>query len=137
MCGTIGFGENPEPLAEITNSIGMKLRLIPAGEFVMGSQQSGPQHKVRITRPFYLGVYEVTQAEYEKVMGKNPGYFSKGGRGAGRVSGKDASLFPVEMVSWDDAVELCRKLDAGSFRFCDPDKKAPRGILGPFGRLAR
>ena len=101
---------------EITNSIGMKLRLIPAGEFTMGSQDSGPylgpRHKVWITNPFYIGVYEVTQSEYEKVMGANPSGFSKGGRYAGRVSEKDTSGHPVEMVIWDDATEFCMKLSA-------------------------
>src|SRR5687768_3134624 len=70
--------------ATLTNSIGMKLALIPAGEFLMGSPDSDPaardderpQHRVRITRPYYLGTYEVTQEEYEKVMGHNPSFFS-------------------------------------------------------------
>jgi formylglycine-generating enzyme required for sulfatase activity len=92
---------------EITNSIGMKLRLIPAGEFMMGSPASDssasrtekPQHKGRITKPFYLGMYEVTQAEYEKVMGENP-------------SKDKGATKPVEMVSWDDAAEFCKKLSA-------------------------
>jgi len=92
---------------EITNSVGMKLKLIPAGEFMMGSPESDEwaqddeksKHRVRITKPFYLGVYEVTQAEYEKVMGENPGSF-KGGSN------------PVEMVSWHDAVEFCKRLSA-------------------------
>ena len=64
---------------EMTNSIGMKLVLIPPGEFLMGSpegevgrQARERRHQVRITKPFYLGVYEVTQAEYERVMGTNP-----------------------------------------------------------------
>jgi formylglycine-generating enzyme required for sulfatase activity len=98
----------------------VKFKLIPAGEFLMGSPESDsdarryekPQHKVRITKPFYLGVYEVTQAEYEKVMGKNPSEFSKGAKLAHKVSGKDTSGYPVEMVSWDDAVEFCKKLSA-------------------------
>jgi len=92
---------------EIVNSIGMKLKLIPAGEFMMGAPESNddahqtekPQHKVRITKPFYLGVYLVTQAEYEQVMAKNPSRFE----GATR---------PVESVSWDDAVEFCQKLSS-------------------------
>ena len=61
---------------DITNSLGMKLKLIPAGEFLMGSpvgeaerEADEYQHRVRITKPFYLGVYEVTQGEYERVMG--------------------------------------------------------------------
>jgi formylglycine-generating enzyme required for sulfatase activity len=88
-----------------TNSIGMKLVLIPAGEFLMGSPDSDsdalsdekPQHTVRITKPFYLGATEVTQQQYERVMGTNPSNF------------KGAQL-PVERVSWEDAVEFCRKL---------------------------
>jgi len=113
--GRIEFHLKPTPPAEplqpgrevITNSIGMKLKLIPAGEFSMGSPESeegrssdeGPQHRVRITRPFYLGVHEVTQTEYERMMGNNPSHF------------KAASL-PVENASWDDAIEFCRKLSA-------------------------
>jgi formylglycine-generating enzyme required for sulfatase activity len=91
---------------EITNSIGMKLVLIPAGEFMMGlpdsaSGSSGekPQHRVRITKPFYIGATEVTQWQYEKVMGENTSYLKE--------SPSDA---PVECVSWDDAREFCRKL---------------------------
>ena len=91
----------------ITNSIGMKLTLIPTGEFMMGSPDSGsgassdekPQHRVRITKPFYLGATEVMQGQYEKVMGRNPSDFKE--------SGPDA---PVEQVSWDDAQEFCQKL---------------------------
>ena len=96
-----------EPPRELDNSIAMKFRLIPAGEFTMGSPDSDsgarstekPQHRVRITKPFYLGTTEVTQGQYEKVMGKNPSNFKE--------SGPDAS---VESVSWDDAQEFCRKL---------------------------
>jgi formylglycine-generating enzyme required for sulfatase activity len=90
---------------EVTNSIGMKLKLIPPGEFLMGSADSDwdagdaekPQHTVWISKAFYLGVTEVTQEQYERVMGANPSTF------------KGAQL-PVEKVSWDDAVEFCRKL---------------------------
>ena len=65
--------EPEEPPAEITNSIGMKLRLIPEGEFVMGSPESDddaddderPQHQMQITKPFYLGLTEVTQGQWE------------------------------------------------------------------------
>jgi len=92
---------------EMTNSIGMRLKLMPAGEFMMGSPESdkpamshgSPQHKVRITKPFYLGVYEVTQAEYARVMGENPSRFRRASN-------------PVEQVSWDDATEFCKKLSA-------------------------
>jgi serine/threonine-protein kinase len=117
---------------EITNSIGMKLVLIPPGEFTMGSPKElieeelkthagdawytdhlpgeGPQHRVRITRPFYLGTYLVTQGEYERVMASNPSEFSATGKGKDKVAGQETKRFPVEMVSWDEAVEFCRKL---------------------------
>jgi len=103
---------------EISNSIGMKLVLVPAGEFRMGSPNSeegrsgyeGPQHKVRITKPFYMGKYEVTQGEFQEVMGRNPSRFSTRGENKWQVSGMDTNRFPVENVSWNDAVEFCRKL---------------------------
>jgi formylglycine-generating enzyme required for sulfatase activity len=70
----------------------------------------GPQHRVRITRPFYLGTYLVTQGEYERVMASNPSEFSATGKGKDKVAGQETKRFPVEMVSWDEAVEFCRKL---------------------------
>jgi formylglycine-generating enzyme required for sulfatase activity len=89
---------------QITNSLGMKLNLIPPGEFTMGSPESEEnrgvdetQHQVKITKPFYLSVHEVTQAQYERVMDDNPS------------RSKDAAK-PAETVSWDDAVEFCREL---------------------------
>ncbi len=85
----------------IMNSIGMKLKLIEPGEFMMGSDKGQdvekPVHKVRITKAFYIGVYEVTQEQYEKIMGENPSYF----RGAN---------IPVDSISWDDAVLFCKRL---------------------------
>jgi formylglycine-generating enzyme required for sulfatase activity len=85
----------------LTNSIGMKLRLIPAGEFQMGQSDGKsdeqPVHRVRITRAFYLGIHEVTQAEYRAVTGNSPSFFK----------GDD---LPVEQVSAGDADEFCRRL---------------------------
>ena len=117
---------------EITNSIGMKLVLIPPGEFPMGSPKElieeelkaqdtpvwykndlpgeGPRHHVRITRPFCLGTYVVTQEEYQRVVGTNPSAFSATGQNKDRVAGQDTKRYPVETVSWDDAVEFCRRL---------------------------
>ena len=72
---------------EITNSVGMKLVRIPAGKFSMGSPEGEgpdderPEHEVEITRPFYLGVYEVTQKQFKAVMGYNPSYFSRNEEG--------------------------------------------------------
>ena len=81
----------PDQLAlgdPIVNSVGMVLVPIPAGEFLMGSPASESrrdedetQHLVKIAKPFYLSVYEVTQQQYEKVMGTNPRAFSATGDG--------------------------------------------------------
>jgi formylglycine-generating enzyme required for sulfatase activity len=96
---------------EITNSIGMKLVLVPKGTFMMGSpesdvnrQKNETQHEVTISKGYYLGVHEVTQAQYEKVIGKNPSHFQ------GAVVSNENADIPVENVSWDDAVEFCKKL---------------------------
>ena len=95
----------------------MKLRLIPAGTFQMGSREheegregDETQHQVTLTKAFYLGVHEVTQGEYERVIGANPSWFSKAGGGSHDVKGEVADRFPVETVSWFDAVEFCNKL---------------------------
>ena len=110
------------PFSTITNSIGMKLVLIPAGEFLMGSPDSDeeasdgekPQHLVQITKPFYLGVYEVTQGEYERVLSESPSAFSRTGGLKDEVAGKDTNRLPAEEISWEDAMEFCRKLSAMS-----------------------
>ena len=106
--------ENPEPPRTITNGIGMNLVLIPAGTFLMGStkkeqvrEDEQVQHQVTLTRDFYLGMTQVTQAQYKKVMGMNPSYF----RGK-EVKGRDSSEFPVDSVSWEDGLEFCKKLSA-------------------------
>ena len=88
---------------EISNLIGMKLRLIPAGSFLMGSDsddaldEEKPVHRVEITKPFYMGVYPVIQGQYKAVMGENPSKY----KGSSR---------PVDTVSWVEAVAYCRKL---------------------------
>jgi formylglycine-generating enzyme required for sulfatase activity len=101
----------------IKNSIGMTLKLIPSGEFMMGSPDDEkvaspsekPQHKVRIS-PFYLGTYEVTQAQYQAVMGNNPSWFSANGGGKDEVVGRSTGQHPVEQVSWLDSLNFCNKL---------------------------
>jgi formylglycine-generating enzyme required for sulfatase activity len=83
---------------------------VPGGTFMMGSPETeanrskaeGPQHQVTL-RGFYMGKYEVTQAQYQAVMGTNPSSF-KGGD------------LPVENVSWNDAVEFCKRLSAKTGR---------------------
>jgi formylglycine-generating enzyme required for sulfatase activity len=86
----------------LTNSIGMELRLIRAGEFLMGSNggddDEKPPHRVRVTRSFYLNAHEVTQGQYRQVMGHTPSEFT----------GSDS--LPVERVSWFEAVAFCNAL---------------------------
>jgi formylglycine-generating enzyme required for sulfatase activity len=99
-----------EPTKEITNSIGMKLVLIPKGTFTMGSPANEElraldevEHEVTISKDLYLGVTEVTQSQYAKVMRVNPSTF-KGEKDP------DKSDYPVENVSWHDAVDFCKRL---------------------------
>jgi formylglycine-generating enzyme required for sulfatase activity len=99
----------PEPVAKrFTNSVDMEFVLIPAGKFKMGSprgeqdrDEDERQHKVTISRPFYMQTTEVTQAQWEAVMGDNPSYFEE--------CGDDC---PVERVSWDDCQEFIRRLNS-------------------------
>jgi uncharacterized protein (TIGR02996 family) len=106
--------------ATLTNSVGMQFVLIRPGVFWMGSPVSengryadeSPRHRVRITRPFYLGRYPVTQQQYQRVTRQRPSNFRQGGGGAELVAGLDTSRFPVESVSWLDAVAFCAALSA-------------------------
>jgi formylglycine-generating enzyme required for sulfatase activity len=94
---------------EITNSIGMQLKLIPGGKFQMGSPDSEPdrdddetRHLVKISRPFYLSVHGATQQQYEKVMGTRPWQ--------GKNFVKEGADYPAVYVNHDDAAEFCRRL---------------------------
>ncbi|MDX1963033.1 MAG: SUMF1/EgtB/PvdO family nonheme iron enzyme [Pirellulales bacterium] len=91
----------------ITNSVGMKLMPIPKGQLQMGSGGSSrfkeARHEVTITRDYYMGAFEVTQGQYLKLIGNNPSHFQ------GYQVG-DSSNHPVDQVSWEDAVEFCKKL---------------------------
>ena len=89
----------------VVNGVSMEFVPIPKGEFMMGSESreaipdEKPVHRVRITKAFEMGRYQVTQAQWEAVMGSTPSYF----KGADR---------PVEQVSWNDAQEFLSKLNA-------------------------
>lgn len=141
---------------EQTNSIGMKLVLIPPGEFDMGSTPEeiaaeiaaakennqtphsldsiageGPRHHVKITKPFCLGMYPVTQTEYQQLMRTNPSGIvaepmdismfdpplsdaeAKARKSIPKhLVSNDTSRHPVDTVSWDDCTEFCRRLTA-------------------------
>jgi len=96
---------------EVVNSIGMKLLLIPAGAFTMGSPASEigrydeeTQHQVTLTKPFYMGRTEVTQGQWKKVMGTT--------LWKDNLFVEEGDDYPAVYVSWDDAVEFCKKLSA-------------------------
>ncbi|MCG3194940.1 MAG: formylglycine-generating enzyme family protein [Thermoanaerobaculia bacterium] len=100
----------PQPVPRtLANSLGMEFVWIGPGEFEMGSlpgeterdRDEGPVHRVRLTRGYYLGKHEVTQGQWKALMGNNPSGFSS--------CGADC---PVERVSWHDAHEFIRKLNA-------------------------
>ncbi len=103
-----------------TNSIGMKLVLVPAGKFKMGSPDGeaerdpdeGPVHEVEMARRHYVGAYEVTQAQYKKMTSASPSHFASTGRGADKVKGMDTSSFPVDSVTWMEAKLFCERLSA-------------------------
>jgi len=114
------LGVKVEEEIDLGNGVKMTLVLIPAGEFLMGSppttspeqlvkvfggnldefQREFPQHRVKISKPFWLGKTEVTQAQWEAVMGDNPSQF------------KPRPQNPVEMVSWNDCQGFLQKLSA-------------------------
>ena len=159
--GSLSFAIADERMAasgekQITNSIGMKLTLVPAGEFMMGSGESAeataaffkknygmdfltadffkdehPQHRVRITKPFYLGTYHVTRGQFRRFVkdsgyetdaekGDNPGAWGWNPEKKELGFHKDFSWrnagfqqtdeHPVLNVSWDDAVAFCKWL---------------------------
>ncbi len=114
---------------EQENSLGMKLRLIPPGRFLMGATPQeinlaieqgrqanelpwyfervateGPQHQVTISRPFFLGICEVTQKEYDLLMGNDQPERHAATRPY------DSDRWPAQFVSWEDSLEFCRRL---------------------------
>lgn len=103
------FGQQ---LKAITNSIGMKLVLIHAGSFAMGSPVEELErkdrellHEVTLNKSYYLGVHEVTRWQYENVIGPQPNRFK-------------TNPLPIQNVNWEDAVVFCTKLSEL------PDEKA-------------
>lgn len=94
-------------IVDLGNGVFIEMVWIPSGEFVMGSPEDepgredneGPRHRVLISRGFWMGKYEVTQAQWGIVMKSNPSHFP----GLGQL--------PVEMVSWADCIKFIKKLN--------------------------
>jgi sulfatase modifying factor 1 len=99
--GLFAYGQQRAPTAG--NMLGMAFVEVKAGSFMMGSNDGRdnekPVRRVTITRDFWMGKFEVTQRQYQQLMGSNPSNWK----------GDD---LPVEKVSWNDAMEFCRKLTA-------------------------
>ncbi|MBI5724250.1 MAG: formylglycine-generating enzyme family protein [Planctomycetes bacterium] len=106
-------GPQDELALDLGNNVTMKLILIPPGRFTMGNPENepirdnedarnndkGPRREVTISKPFYMGIYEVTQAQYEAVMGeKNPNHYFEN------------PAKPENCVTWNEAVKFCEKL---------------------------
>jgi formylglycine-generating enzyme required for sulfatase activity/serine/threonine protein kinase len=127
-------------ILDLGDGIKMEFARIPAGEFMMGKpdseprarpdgtsigdfrvaeeQKEKPHHRVRISSDFEMAIYPVTQEQYEKVMGSNPSHFSAAGAGKSKVERMDTRQYPVEMVSWYESNEFCRKLSELTGRPC-------------------
>jgi formylglycine-generating enzyme required for sulfatase activity len=109
--------EDAQITLALDGNLTMKLTLIPAGKFLMGSpagekdreDEEGPPHEVTISKPFYVGVYTVTQAQWKAVMGTTVAQQRD-------RADKDSSLFgvgddhPMYFVSWEEAVDFCKRL---------------------------
>ncbi len=102
----------------VSDGVALKFKWIPPGRFMMGSPaeephrdgDEGPQHLVKISKGFYLGLYEVTQRQWEAMMGSNPAIFQQGNDNLDR---------PVESVSWNDVqkfIDLLNTKGFGNFR---------------------
>ena len=89
----------------LPGNVPLELVHIRAGSFTMGSPASEPErlsyetlHRVTLTKDYWIGRYEVTQWQWQVVMGSNPSNFKKG------------YCYPVEYVSWEDAMKFCQKV---------------------------
>jgi formylglycine-generating enzyme required for sulfatase activity len=102
-------GEKLEDVTYHKNSLGLEFVRIEPGEFLMGQpgrdRNTGPSHRVRITRPFLMGAREVTQSQWTEFMGTTIEQLRKANDGVG-------PNLPMYNVSWHDAVEFCRRLGA-------------------------
>ena len=100
-------GSEKVELIDLGQRVKLEMVLIPAGKFVMGTPDpeknrkvyGETQHEVTLTKPFYMGKYEVTLEQWNAVMGKNP------------IRGRGAKL-PVDKVSWEECQEFVKKLNA-------------------------
>ncbi|MGE3536009.1 MAG: formylglycine-generating enzyme family protein [Candidatus Tectimicrobiota bacterium] len=97
-------GAQAPPDKTFTDSLGIEFILVPAGTFKMGAENGDsderPVHQVTISKAFYLGKYEVTQAQWQAVMGKNPSLFT------------GEANRPVDQITWEDTQAFLARLNA-------------------------
>ena len=104
-----GLKKEVEEKADLGKGVSLEMVLVPVGKFMMGSPASEKgldadetQHEVTLTKPYYMGKYEVTQEQWDAVMGNNPSSRTKGAK------------LPVTDVSWKDCQEFIKKLNAST-----------------------
>lgn len=103
LLSSVAIGEEKN----FTNNVGMRFIYIPSGTFLMGAKKKfndavvkeTPQHKVTISRSFFISEHEVTQGMWKTVMGNNPAFFRNGDH------------FPIEKISWLEALDFIEKLN--------------------------
>jgi len=112
LCASTAQAEPPEPK---DGPLGMQFVPLPKGTFYMGwDSKDKKATKTEIKEDFEIAVHTVTQGQWQALMGNNPSYFSRAGRGKDAVKNikdEELKLFPVEMVSWNDAQEFINKLN--------------------------
>jgi formylglycine-generating enzyme required for sulfatase activity len=113
---------------DLGKNVKLEMVLVPPGVFTSGSPKAEQdavkaqfkgaifdgeeQARTTVNAPFYVGKFEVTQEQYEAIKGKNPSSFSVSGEAKDKVANLDTRKFPVEMVSWEEANEYCKALEA-------------------------
>ena len=135
--GLAARGPNEQGFAEFEHEeTGILFVLLPGGDFLMGTppdeedrwQDEGPLHLVTLSA-FLVGKYEVTQAQWEAVMGSNPSYF----QGDQLAEGVDSTQLPVERVSWEDVVEFSALSGLSLPSEAQWEYACRGGRSGPFG----
>ena len=135
--GLAARGLNEQGFAEFEHEeTGILFVLLPGGDFLMGTppdeedrwQDEGPLHLVTLSA-FLVGKYEVTQAQWEAVMGSNPSYF----QGDQLAEGVDSTQLPVERVSWEDVVEFSALSGLSLPSEAQWEYACRGGRSGPFG----
>ena len=114
LAATVGLAQ-AEPPQPKDGPLGMKFVPLPKGTFFMGwSDENSKVKKTVIKADFEIAIHLVTQGQWQDLMGQNPSFFSRAGGGKDKVktvSDDDLKQFPVDSVSWIDALEFSKKLN--------------------------